>query len=188
MEQRHAERDPIVDFGEFVKREQTASAQTRSEDWIKERDDFLAYLSELYAQIRSFLDEYVRSGGIKIDCRDFPLNEENIGSYTAPQMIIRIGGKEITLTPAGTLLIGAKGRVDIAGPAGRSRLVLVDRDASGPAIKVTVRRGQAEAPAANALPRNIKWSWKIATSPPGIQYIELTKEEFSRMLLEVVNG
>jgi hypothetical protein len=50
-------------------------------------------------------------------------------------MILKIGRQEIVMTPIGTLLIGAKGRVDVVGPAGRARLVLVNSQASGPTIR-----------------------------------------------------
>jgi hypothetical protein len=47
-------------------------------------------------------------------------------------MILGIGRQEITLTPVGTLLFGSKGRVDVEGPAGRTRLVLVDQQSVRP--------------------------------------------------------
>ncbi len=70
--------------------------------------------------------EYIRKGEIKSEYRDITLNEENIGSYIARQMILRIGRQQVTMTPIGTMLIGAKGRVDVVGSAGRTRLVLVN--------------------------------------------------------------
>jgi len=39
------------------------------------------------------------------------LDEEQIGSYQAPQMIVTIGRKAVRLEPVGTFIIGAKGRV-----------------------------------------------------------------------------
>ena len=50
-------------------------------------------------------------------------------------MILKIGRQEITMTPVGTLLIGAKGRVEVVGPAGRTRLLLVNSKAFGPTTK-----------------------------------------------------
>lgn len=178
-----------TDFAAFVKRQQTASAEEERVDWVKERDDWLGRLGELYDRTESFLAEYIRTGEIKLNYRDIPLNEENIGSYTARQMILKIGRQEITMTPVGTLLIGAKGRVDVVGPAGRTRLVLVNSDASGPRIKVSVSIGSKPEPSvAEAASKEIKWTWKIATSAPAIQYIELTQESLFQALMEVANG
>ena len=183
----NSKRDGDTDFGAFVKRQQASAAE--ADDWIKQRDEWLGHLKELYDQIESFLAEYIKTGEIKLNYRDIELNEENIGSYTARQMILKIGRQEITMTPIGTLLIGAKGRVDVEGPAGRTRVVLVNSEASGPTIKVTVNiGGKPEPSAAEAAPKEINWAWKIATSPPTIQYIELTQESLFRALMEVANG
>ena len=94
------------------------------------------------------------------------------------------------MTPVGTLLIGAKGRVDVVGPAGRARLVLVNSEASSPpTIKVRVSiGGKPEPPAVAAPPKQIKWGWKIATSPPTVRYIELTQDSLFQALMEVANG
>jgi hypothetical protein len=184
----NSKRDGNTDFGAFVKRQQVASAEQERVDWEKERKDWLGYLKELYDQTESFLAEYIKTGEIKLDYRDIELNEENIGTYSARQMILRIGRQEISMTPAGTLFFYTKGRVDVVGPAGRTRLVLVDSEANGPPRKVNVIIGAPEPPASEVAPREIKWKWKIATGPPTIQYIELTQESLFQALMEVANG
>ncbi len=185
----NSNRDGIIDFGAFVKRQQPASSEGEPVDWAKERDDWLGHLKELYDQTETFLVDYIKAGEIKVNYREITLNEENIGSYSAPQMILKIGRQEITMTPVGTLLIGAKGRVEVVGPAGRTRLVLVNSEASGPTIKVTVSiGGKPEPRTTEAASKEIKWAWKIATSPPSIQYIELTQESLFQALMEVANG
>lgn len=185
----NSKRNGSIDFNAFVKRQQTAVAESEQIDWGKEREDWLRHLGELYDQTESFLAEYIKTGAIKISYRDVELNEENIGAYTARQMILRIGRQEITMTPVGTLLIGAKGRVEVAGPAGRTRLLLVSSEASGPTVKVTVSIGvKSEPPAAEALAKEVSLAWKIATSPPTVGYIELTQESLFQALMEVANG
>ena len=190
-----------VEFDTFVKRQQPALEGGEPVDWEKERDDWLGHLQKLYDQIESFLAKYIKTNEIKCDYRDITLNEENIGSYKTRQMILKIGRQEITLTPIGTLLIGAKGRVDVEGPAGRTRFLLVNSEASRPTIRVTVTesshppiketvnyRGKPKPPTAAAAPKEIIWAWKIATSPPTVRYIELTPESLFQALMEVSNG
>jgi hypothetical protein len=185
----NSKRNGNTDFSEFVKRQQTAAALDEPVDWTRERDNWLVHLEELYDQIESFLAQYIKTGQIRSSYRDIELNEENIGTYVARQMILKIGRQQITMTPVGTLLIGAKGRVDIVGPAGRTRLVLVNSESSGPVIKVTVNiGGRPESAAPEAAAKEIKWAWKIATSPPTIRYIELTQESLFQALMEVANG
>jgi hypothetical protein len=180
-----SETNGTTDFGAFVKRQQIMAAQDEGVDWRKEREDWLDRLKQLYDQTESFLAKYIKNGEIKLYYRDIELNEENIGSYSARQMILKIGRQEITLTPVGTMFFYTKGRVDVVGPAGRTRLLLVDSEASGPPRKVTITIGRSEPPAA---PREIQWVWKIATSPPAIQYIELTQESLFQALMEVANA
>jgi hypothetical protein len=184
-----AKRYANTDFGAFVKRQQAAAVEAERADWVKARNDWLGHLKELYDRTELFLADYIKAGEIKLNYRDIELNEENIGSYSARQMILKIGRQEIVMTPVGTLLIGAKGRVDVVGPAGRARLILVNSKASGPTIKVAVSiGGEPELPTAEVEPKEIKWEWKIATSPPTIRYIELTQESLFRALMEVANG
>lgn len=187
--QGNSEGDGNSDFGAFVKRQQITSAEEDRFDWAKERDDWLSHLKELYDKTGSFLATYTKSGEIKISYRDVELNEENIGSYGAPQMILKIGRQEITMTPVGTMLVGAKGRVEIVGPAGRARFLLVNGETSGPLSKVPVSIGSSpEPPATTTAAKPIKWVWKIATSPPVVRYIELTQDSLFQALMEVANG
>jgi hypothetical protein len=196
-----SKRGANTDFDTFVKRQQPVLEEGEPVDWAEERDEWLSHLKELYDQIEFFLAKYIKIGEIKCSYRDIALNEENIGSYNARQMVLKIGRQEIKLTPVGTLLIGAKGRVDVEGPAGGTRFLLVNSEASRPTIKVTVNeasppgskktvnyRGKPKPLAAEAAPKKIKWAWKIATSPPTIQYIELTPESLFQALMEVANG
>lgn len=177
------------DFDTFVKREQVAAAELERVDWARERDEWLGRLKELYEQTESFLAKYIETGEIKVNYRDIELNEENIGSYRARQMILKIGRQEITMTPIGTLLIGAKGRVEVMGPAGRTRFLLVNSEASRPTVKVAVSIGvKLEPLAVDAPQKEIKWAWKIATSPPTVRYIELTQDSLFQALMEVANG
>lgn len=179
------------DFDAFVRSQQPAPKE-QAVDWNKQRDEWLGYLDELYKTIERYLDRYISAGEIKLEYQDIPLNEENIGSYTARQLILSIGRKKITLTPVGTLLIGTKGVVAVAGPAGNTRLMLVDRDSTGPRITVRVLTGpkltEPELWATEASERRVNWVWKIVTSPPTVTYIELTQDSFFQALMEVANG
>ena len=117
------------------------------------------------------------------------LNEENVGSYAALQMILRIGRQEITLTPVGTMIVGMKGRVDVVGSAGQTRFVLVNSAAYG--IRFRVTPGNARSPGAptpETPPKETTWAWKIETRPPAIRYVELTPQSLFDVLIEVSNG
>ena len=162
-----------------------------SVDWQKEKKDWLRNLGELHALINQFLAEYVAKKAIEIEQSKVTLSEENIGSYEAPFLLIRIGAQKISVMPIGTLLIGSKGRVDVSGPRGKARLALVDKDISdfrdGIRIRV-VTEGSNQQSEPEAPPKSIEWAWKIVGAPPKTSFKELTKESFLQMLLDVSNA
>jgi len=177
-------------FDEFVSRQQEADPETTSIDWEMERDAWLAHLDRLYSKIESFLSKYVSVGQIRYEYRPVQLNEENIGSYSARQMVLRIGRQEVDLVPIGTLLVGSKGRVDVRGPAGRAQILLVDSKASDPRslIHVTVSVGGKLPPPPGKRAQEIEWEWKIVTRPPERRFVEITQQTFFDLILEVANG
>jgi hypothetical protein len=177
-------------FDEFVARQQPVEQDAVPIDWEKERDEWLAHLERLYEKVESFLGKYVSSGQIRYEYRPTELNEEHIGSYSARQMVLRIGRQEVDLIPIGTLLIGSKGRVDVSGPAGKAQVVLVDNKVSDPRslIHVTASVG-GKMPSAPVKPsRKIEWEWRIVTRPPERRFIEITQQSFFDLIMEVANG
>jgi hypothetical protein len=180
----------VKEFDEFVKRQQEAASGIASVDWDGERKEWLDYLDKLYKKIESLLHKYVSAGQIQLGYGQIDLNEENLGSYAAKQMVLRIGPKSVVLEPIGTFLIGSKGRVDITGPAGKAQLLLVDSKASGPASLIHVRIGVGgKLPAPPTEPsRKIKWEWKIVTRPPERRFIEVTQQTLFQLIMEVANG
>lgn len=179
-----------TDFDQFVAREQAAAAKSGTIDWDKQRDEWLDYLDALYAKIESFLSKYLSTGQIRAEYADLILNEENIGRYEARQMVLRIGRQQVDLVPIGTLLIGAKGRVDVVGPAGTAPLLLVDKRVPGPASLIHVQVGiSGKPPEMPGKPEEeIQWEWRILTRPPERRFIELTQQSFFNLIMEVANG
>ena len=175
-------------FGAFVSRQQKHAAAERSVDWQKEKKDWLRNLGELHALINQFLAEYVAKKAIEIEQSKVTLSEENIGSYEAPFLLIRIGAQKISVMPIGTLLIGSKGRVDVSGPRGKARLALVDKDMGDFRDRVRIRivtEGSNQKTEPASPPKPIEWAWKILEAPPKTSFKELTKESFLQMLLDL---
>jgi hypothetical protein len=177
-------------FDEFVTRQRESALETTSIDWTQRLEEWLGYLEKLYSKIEGFLEQYISSGQIQREYRAVELNEENIGSYSARKMVLRIGRQEVDLVPVGTLLLGSKGRVDISGPSGKAQLLLVDSRAPSPRslIHVTVTIGARSPVPKTETPKDIQWAWKIVTRPPDRRFVELTQQSFFDLILEVANG
>jgi hypothetical protein len=182
-----------TDFDDFVKRQQQLSAAAEQEvpfDPKKELEDWLHYLNVLYSDIQAYLKDYISGGSISFRIENKEMNEDFSGPYFAPKMIIRIGLQEITLDPIGTMLIGSKGRVDVIGKAGTSRLTLTNKKITNAQQLVSVKVVDPRNPPEPKKPvrQEIEWVWKIISRPPALSFIELNKESFLQMLLEVSNG
>jgi hypothetical protein len=118
-------------FTRFVVQQNELAAEILPIDWEARKTEWLARLDGLYADIERHLEPHVGDGGIVLVRADIHMREEEIGEYEAPMLLIRIGTDEVILTPKGTNLIGATGRVDIVGSRGSAQLVLCKRTASG---------------------------------------------------------
>jgi hypothetical protein len=184
-----------VEFDEFVRRHQASVAANIAArgpiDWNKQRDEWLRYLEGLYDQVKDFLRSHIVNGAIRLEFRKIKITEDDIGTYEADKMILYIGDQTITFTPVGTLLIGSKGRVDVEGSAGRSRIALLNKSAksANDVIKVTIIDPGAPEPITKPkTEKPIEWAWKIVTPPPATAFIDLNKESLLQLILEVSNG
>lgn len=176
-------------FDDFVKNQQ--EPLLAKEFWLSRRDEWLQFLNELYVRVEDFLNKYVSSGEIKVEYLPVTLTEENIGSYQAQKVLLKIGRSIVTLTPVGTLLIGCRGRVDVTGPRGTTvPILLIDSNAEKASDMIRVQVGTGgkipELPRAEA--GGIKWEWKMVTRPPERRFIPLSQDTFFEMIMEVANG
>ena len=178
-------------FAKFVESQQESTEEVRV-DWAAAmRNQFLGRLESLYSQVLEFLKDFIANGSIQYSFTDVELNEENIGTYPARRMDIRIGRQYIYLEPVGTLLIGFAGRVDAVGPgARRAQLVLVDRGATSVAdlIKVTVDVTPDTPAAASAIAQSISWVWKIVSRDARRTFVDLDRDSFYELLMELAGA
>ena len=176
-------------FDEFVKSQQANALS--DVDWNAIRDEWLRRLDDLYGQIRTFLKDYVSAGEIQLELSPITLSEENIGSYTAPELTLKIGRRQVKFRPIGTLLIGSRGRVDVIG-AGvtEARLVLINKNFTRASDMIRVPNNFAgKLPAPPKKDHSyIDQAWKIVTRPPERRFDELTQETLFEMIMEVANG
>lgn len=171
----------------FLEQSAKAKAKGKTVDWNKEREDFLAALSEFYAQIKGYLNVF--ADRVKIEEDTITISEEHLGRYQATQLTLTIDDKTIRLVPIGTILVAAKGRVDMVGPKTTVKFVLVNQHAKSPGFGLSIRVGdqifEEKAPVDAQSP---KWEWKLSTPPPRIKFEPITADSFSDALLAVING
>ena len=173
-------------FDEFIEEEatRTRGGQINGD---KKRDEWLEYLGQFYETIDQFLESYVTAQKLFCSRDKKLLNEERIGEYEADTLAIKINSTTIRLDPIGTNLIGGKGRVDMVGPKGKVKFVLVPKGASRPKIIARIENHDDASKEKPLLPIT-EWEWRIMTPPPQISYMKLEEDSFYAAMLEVLNG
>lgn len=119
--------------------------------------------------------------GIKTTAQTVSINEEQTGTYQAPQVEITVGSAVVKLKPIGAFLIGAWGRVDMEGPRGVCRFILVPKRATTTLFAFRTEPGSHQVASADLV-------WKIMPTPPEMHYVELNGDVFLEMLMKVVRG
>ncbi len=176
-------------FAEFVASQQPAPEEAKV-DWSAKRDYFLLKVDELYTLVREFLKEFIAEGSVRCTLSDVSLTEMNLGTFTARRMDIEIGRKSLFLEPAGTLLMWRGARVALVGPMGRAQIILVDERAKRPAdlMTVGVSEGEDNPLLLPEFEGQSPQKWKIVELRPWSRFVDLDKDSFHRLLIEVANG
>jgi hypothetical protein len=176
-----------VAFDEFVEKQTEETKRTRV-DVEKETQEWAKKIEELHETVKNHLREYTENNKIEIESHNVTLHESLLGAYEAKALTIKIGKKMVGLEPKGRFVIGAFGRVDMIGPAGTVKIVLVDGNLNSPHISVTITNGGRKANASPNLLLSGEKNWKLSTPPPRIEYYDLDKENFLDALMQVANG
>lgn len=176
-------------FEDFVDRQHQMANETESPvDWAEELKDWKCNLDRFIKKVVEFLSPYIAQNKIRVEHVKKHIHEQHIGRYEVQTIEVSIGNTRVKFDPIGTNLLGAKGRVDMKGPSGTVRFVLVPESSMGPYVRIRIRSkvGDPE----NHEPEQVttRWAWKISTPPPNIRYIELQEETFQTAIMEVVNG
>lgn len=161
-------------FDEFISQLDNQKKSEIQIDWQAKKNQWLKYLGHLYGDIQSYLEPY--KDKIILNEQEVLINEEYIGEYSAKKLSIQLGKDTITLTPKGTNLIGASGRVDMNSSHGTIKLVLIEQDEK----RLDIAKNTKKEP--NAL------VWAIAQQQPRLAFFELNQESFQDALMELVNA
>lgn len=174
-------------FEDFINRQAAGTAEQEI-DWARKRDEWLQYLDQFYETVERFIGEYAKAGKIQLTSHSKRIHEEYIGEYEAKSLELKIGSSTIRFDPVGTNLIAAKGRVDMIGPKGAVKFVLVPKDSAGLKMAVHVYTENERPPAAEPAQAVREWAWKISTPPPNVRYVEIEEDSFYTAMMEVTNG
>ena len=176
-------------FEDFVDRQHQMANETEPPvDWAEELKDWKCNLDRFIKKVLGFLSPYIAQNKIRIEYVEKRIHEQHIGRYEVQTIEVMIGNTRVKFDPIGTNLLGAKGRVDMKGPSGTVRFVLVPEGSMGSYVRIRIHSKADDSEHHEPEHVTTKWTWKISTSPPNIRYIELQEETFQTAIMEVVNG
>jgi hypothetical protein len=115
-------------FSQFIEKKQRHHVAITPTDLAKRKARWLASIDRLYQNINEWLQPYIKDGAIIIERSSTTLSEEQLGSYSVPQLKIFVVDTAVDVVPRGTYLLGAYGRVDIDGRKGAYSLIEKDWD------------------------------------------------------------
>jgi len=109
-----------------------------SSDTKSKQEEYISKLKDLYSDV----ERWTEGSDLRITQGETELHEEAPGRYQVPTLTIwdAQGNKVAELAPVGAWIIGAEGRVDIAGLLDRNNLVYLR--VGGPDIATKARGGE----------------------------------------------
>ncbi|MFM5535471.1 hypothetical protein ACET64_17495 [Aeromonas veronii] len=158
----------------------------------KEIEGYKLKTGELYTKVEQSIQELVQSNLCSIKKENITLNEESLGAYNIDSLVISFSNEKVVLEPVGTMLIGSKGRVDMKGPRGIEKFLLIRKGVSSPSqlISVGVSVGDAKIEQNNGAPvQDIVWEWKMLPNSSNWTNFEPVNEQtITSALMRVING
>jgi len=110
---------------EFLKQRKEKEEEEKA-NWNKIKEDWITTLDNFLNKIKLWLSEPAQENLLTIIETKGGLNEEALGHYSAPMLIIRADKDTIKIIPVGRFVLGAKGRVNMLGYGKKKGFLLVD--------------------------------------------------------------
>jgi hypothetical protein len=92
----------------------------------KRRDEWLAAVNRLIAQLREWLKEADPDAFLAVVPFEIEKREEALGFYQAPGLSIRLGASEVKVVPVARNVVGTVGPGDKGGMRGEGRVDITD--------------------------------------------------------------
>jgi hypothetical protein len=109
----------------FQAKKQKSDAETAAIDWNRRRNDWIAAINMLYADISNWLAAPIRLGSVHLDYAPArSITEEHLGTYEVQDLVLTSGDERVVFSPKARNVAGVEGRVDVIGESGHAMLVV----------------------------------------------------------------
>ena len=124
----------MSELTEFLRKKKKEEVR-RKVSFVLMKEEWMQNLNKFLNEIKEWVSEAKKEGLLEVIEQSIEISEEGIGTYKAPSLILRTGRDSVVIKPIGTMILGARGRVDMTSPK-RSFMFLLSKE------KVWVLRGE----------------------------------------------
>ena len=154
--------------------------ETEKPDVIKEWQNEVLSLSQ---QIRSFLQEFVDDKSLTISAEEKPVNEPELGNYTAVHLTITAGSAVIEIKPTGRMNMAGLGTVTMSRSSPKNEVTMTRLKGADGVVGWTIKLPGVQ----HVSPARSGVAGVRVTQPNAHQLFELSKQEFERGLDLLLN-
>jgi hypothetical protein len=116
-------KDTLQEF--FRAKKKKSQEEAKGTDWRRKKREWLRALDALYQHItHDYLAKAIADASVVPEYAPRTITEDFIGEYEVKDLILQVVDEKVTLSPKGTNVVGATGRVDLVGEMGTITLVL----------------------------------------------------------------
>lgn len=167
----------MTELKEYIRKSIEEGQQNQDVSRQERINFFKEKVEDLYRLVNdNLLADLHEEGLYSVSYEDEDIVEEGIGRYTTRSMLMKMGSLNVELRPYGTVVIGARGRVDMWVNDGDESaiLILVPTNSDGPQTSVVGTEHE--------------WVWKMVERKVSrVTYLPLTSDMFQKKILSLAS-
>lgn len=189
----------IKNLKDMINKQKEQEVHDQEDHFIPEEqiEEYRLLVERLYTLAIDSISELIAENLIHVHREEIQIYEDSLGDYKIDILYLTINSKKIKFVPAGTMLIGSKGRVDVYGPFSSEKFMLIRKGVQKPGdlIKVTVHHGnnkeqlnEGSQEARRKLTVN-DWEWKTLPSDSRwVKFDDVTSDTITDLIMRMING
>jgi hypothetical protein len=148
-------------------------------DWEAKKIEWCNQIITLYDMIGTWLSGI---SSVLLTRQEIEITEEYIGKYPVQRLIIQFGNALVTLNPRGTIIIAARGRIDIQGPKGNAAIILTKKG-ERPAIIFSESKTD---PLPSKESSAVDYEWLIVGKNKMKDLVVLNEDTFTNLIADLI--
>jgi len=184
----------IKSLKDIINQQKREEEDSSEDSFIPEEqiEEYKSLLEQLYKLTTDALSELINENLIQVKKEKINIYEESLGNYDVDMLLLTINSNKIKFVPAGTMLIGSKGRVDVYGPFGSEKFMLIRKGISKPGDLIKVSISGQSGKIQTSTPKKLTiddWEWKtLPSESKWMKFDDVTSETITDLVMRMING